>query len=651
MKLHLDYETKSRANITKCGIDIYANDPTTEVLMMAYAFDNGPINLWLPHLGPMPDDVRSALSDPLIEKHAWNAGFEIAITQNVLKIPIALPQWHDTMAYARYLAYPGYLDQCGEVLGIDTEYLKASEGGELIKLFTVPTKAKKPTKKNPEGVPSIFHDWDTDPEAWQNFCFYCKQDVKAEREALRVMETRAKFPEHEQLIWIKDQKINARGIPVDLNFCEKALTLVEATRATLIQELKDITGCKNPNSPAQLKAWLAGEGWETTSTNKSLVAEILKQDFITPEARKVLELKQLMGGIAFKKIPVVIRQVRDGRLRSAFVYHAAHTGRWSSKGVQYHNLIKPTKRVGENNDAIVEAILTGGPMPAEIPVVEAVTGVLRAHVLAPDGSVLYVADYSSIENRVLAWIAKCPGMLEVFKQGKDPYKAFAAAMYNIPYEQVTKEQRNFCKSPVLGCGFGMGAKRLVIYAAGMGQIITEAQAQELVSAWRKMFPEVVDYWDDLGRFSMQAVARKQHLQLGPLQLDGRDSKMFHITLPSGRQLHYEAPEIATNDWGQPVLQHMVYEKYWHHVDARGSSLVENVVQAMARDLLVNGMFNAEDAGFEIVLHVHDELVAEVPENSVLSYHDFETCMTTNPKTWGLDIPLKVEGYSGKRYHK
>jgi DNA polymerase bacteriophage-type len=654
--LHLDYETKSRVDLKKVGLDRYVHDESTCVLMMAWAFGNEPVSLWLPHLSPMPDRLRRGLDDTTVEKHAWNAAFEIGVTESVLGIAVRVPEWHDSMAHARYLAFPGYLDQCGDVLGIGTEYQKSDEGKTLLKLFTMPTKAKKPTKKNPAGVPSVFNDWESHPQEWETFCEYCRQDVVAERAAEEAMDGRAKFPANEQRIWVFDQIVNRRGIPIDLNFCEKAFNLVECERAALIYEMKTITGCDNPNSPQQLKKWLAEEGWETSSTSKDLVTEVLKHDFLTPDARKALELKQLMGGIAFKKIPVVQRQTREDRLRAAFVYHAAHTGRWSSKGVQFHNLIKPSKRAGENNDAIVAAILNGTSMPldeagVQIPVVEAVTGTLRSMVLARPGNELFVADFSSIENRVLAWIADCPDLLKVFQHPteNDAYKAFAAKMYKIDYAAVTKQQRNFCKSPVLGCGFGMGAQRLVDYAKGMGQIITEEQAQELVYAWREAYPEIPQYWEDLGLACMKAVAKNQHLQFGPLRLDGRDPKMFHIMLPSGRQLNYEAPEIGTNQWGQNVLTHMVYEKYWKRIEARGSSLVENVVQAIARDLLTNAMFNTTDAGFDIVLHVHDELVAEVPIGS-LAYEHFEHCMTTNP-SWGLDIPLKVEGFHGERYRK
>jgi DNA polymerase len=397
---------------------------------------------------------------------------------------------------------------------------------------------------------------------------------------------------------------------------------------------------------------------EKESLDKEHVAFLLSQGQ-EPDVQKVLELRQTLGGIAFKKLPVIQAWTREDRLRYAFLYHSAHTGRWASKGVQFHNLLKPTKRVGENYDAIVAAIMSGQAFPANIPIIEGVAGCLRASVHASEGSRLLVADYSSIENRVLAWMAQCPAMLAVFKgfdkNGKplDPYKSFAALYYKIPYEDVTKEQRNFCKSPVLGCGYGMGWERLIVYAAAMGQTLSDDDAYNLVNGWREAYPEVCEYWDDLNRAVLQAFTNQCRYEFGvaKILLDGRDPKMFRIGLPSGRVLNYDSPQVGPGKFGHRELTHMTDDKTWHRIGAGGRSLTENIDQAISRDLLVNGMFNAIDAGFDVVLHVHDELVAEVPLTSPLTYSMFEECMTTSPKTWGQDIPLKVDGYEGLYYKK
>jgi DNA polymerase bacteriophage-type len=648
--ISIDFETRSRCNFKKAGIDRYACDPTTEILMMAYAFNGEPVEIWIPHLGPLPERVRAALVDPAYKKYAWNVNFEVNIVTQKLGLPIKIEEWYDPAAHARYLGYPPNLDEAGDVLGVDVAHEKSKDGKALIKLFCEPTKAKKPTKKNPAGVPSTFNDWNSHPEEWAKFVAYCKQDVTAEREILKKLEARWQWPESEHKVWVLDQKINSRGIPINLKFAEKALALIETERAAILYNMQMLTGCENPNSPEQLKEWLATQGYPFESADKECVAAALKLDTITQKCRELLQLKQLLGGIAFKKIPVIQQWTREDRLRYAFLYHSAHTGRWASKGVQFHNLLKPTKRVAENYDAIVAAIMGEATWPKDIPVVEGIAGSLRACVWTKEPTRLFVADFSSIENRVLAWLADCPGMLEVFMKGLDPYKSFASRMYNIPYDMVTKEQRNFCKSPVLGCGFGMGGPRLVGYAAQMGQTITEEQAVSLVKAWRQMYPEVVEYWDDLGRACMRAVVKEQYLQFGPIRLDGRDPEMFHIELPSGRTLNYSSPKIEKDLYHRDVLTHMSDDGFWKRVQARGSSLVENVVQAIARDLLVNGMFNLEAAGFTIVLHVHDELVAEVPYDSPLTYAQFEHTMIQNPK-WALDLPIKAEGFEGRYYKK
>jgi DNA polymerase len=678
-KLHLDFETKSRVNLKKVGTDVYVHDPSTAILMMAWAFDDDPVELWQPHLGPMPGQVVAALTDKTVTKHSWHVGFEFGMITVKLGIPLVYSQWRDPMAHSRYLAYPGDLDSAGLVLEVGTDHAKSKTGKALIKLFSEPTKAKKATKKNPAGVPSTFNDWMTHYDEWEMFCEYCKQDVVAEREIARKLDAVCPFPDSEQRIWRLDQSINDRGIPIDLDFAAKALALVEGERKVILGQMGAITGCANPNSPAQMKLWLYDKGFYSSSLDKEHVAEALKGKHLTPEAFQVLELKQLLGGIAFKKLPVIQRWTRLNRLRGAFTYHSAHTGRWASRGVQFHNLFRPSKRVAENYDAIVNAIKTGGPMPFEkdaeiaeaiakgkpvpesrgqqIPIIEAVSGALRAAVHALPGNRLMVADFSSVENRVLGWIAKCPGILNVFlsldSHGKpmDPYKSFAADFYKLDYDLITKQQRNFCKSPVLGCGFGMGAKRLVDYAAGMGQIISEAEAKELVDAWREMFPEVVEYWKTLGDVAMRAVWKKTCLQLGPLQIDGTDPRMLHIKLPSGRSLHYDQPEIGKDMYNRDVLVHMTETKIgWDQVQARGSSLVENVVQGIARDLLANGMFVVTKEGYKIVLHVHDELVTEVPYESPLTYAKFEECMTVVPE-WAKGMPLKAEGFEGLYYKK
>ena len=649
-KIHIDLETLSRVIGKKVGQDNYAHHPSTQILMAAYAFDDDPVQMWDPDLAPMPADLAAALIDPDYIKYAWFVGFEFSVLSTKLGLPLKIDQWRDPMAHARYLGFPGDLAGAGDALGISTEYMKSKAGKNLIKLFSYPTRAKKPTKKNPAGVPSTFNDWQSHPVEWDQFAKYCEQDVVAERAIEHALDELCPFPESEQKIWLLDQKINDRGIPIDLDFAGKALTLVENERAAILFDLKNMTGCENPNSPAQMKAWLGAEGFSCPSLSKEVVATALTTGDITPDIAEVLGKKQELGGIAFKKLPVIQAWTREDRLRGAFTYHSAHTGRWASRGVQFHNLLKPTKRVQENYDAIVAAIISGEGWPSDIPIIEGVAGTLRAAVRAITGSRFMVADYSSIENRVLAWLAKCPSMLQIFLNGLDPYKSFAAAYFNIPYDQVTKEQRNFCKSPVLGCGFGMGAGRLVGYAAGMGQTLSEETAKLLVTAWRKMHPEVVQYWDDLGNTAMRVVVNHTHLQLGPLRLDGRNPKMLHMTLPSGRAIHYAEPEIGMGKFGKNVLTFMADDKGWRRQEARGSFLVENAVQGIARDVLVNGMFEADATGFPIVLHVHDELVSEVPLISPLTYDLFEQCMTKNP-SWGDGIPLKVEGGEMSFYRK
>lgn len=643
-KLFCDLETRSAADLKKVGVDVYAHDPSTEILMMAYAFDDEPVALWQAQDGPMPDEIAAALTDPEIIKVAWNVGFEFALLSKTEQFDLKIDQWFDAMAYARYLGYPGHLEDACHALKLDDKLKKDGVGKKLIQKFSKLTRA---TKKKP----AHFKNWETDPDDWKLFCDYCIQDVTAERAALNACKTKAVFPKSEKKIWLLDQEINERGIPIDLDYAGKSLALIENHRDEILWNIKALTGVENANAPGQLKTWLLGHNYNYDSLDKQAVADALAGNKISAQAREVLELKQTLGGVAFKKLPVIQQRTFENRLRGAFSYHSAHTGRWSSHGVQWHNLFKPTKIVQENNDAIVEAILAGVSMPADIHPIAAVSGTLRAVVRAEDGKSLYIADYSSIENRVLAWLSNCAAMLTVFKNKLDPYKSFAVKMYGLAYDEVTKEQRNFCKSPVLGCGFGMGWRRLIAYAATLGQKITEEEARELVAEWRKAYQEVVKYWYALGDVVVRAVKYKQQIQFGVLNIDGRNAAMLHIGLPSGRALHYDSPEIVKDMYGRPVLAYMGETMGgWGIIEARGSALVENVVQAIARDILANGMTLADGLGFDIILHCHDELVAEVPKDSGLSYEMFEECMTKNP-SWGLTIPLAVEGFVSERYRK
>lgn len=693
-RLWLDYETRSTVDLKDRGLDVYSKSSETDVLMLAWAFDDEEPALWQPIRGEeMPLRLAEGLADPSVVKMAWNYNFEKSITEHRLGLAIPQEQWEDPNVLCAYMSLPISLDRASKALRLDIEMAKTVTTGKMkpVKMFSEQTKTlKSKLKKDPTLPPFYYKDWTTHPEKWEEFCQYCLQDVRAERAVYyAAVAYNSPVTEEEHFAWLLDQRMNHTGVYVDQIFVNNALDLALTEVNGILAEIKSITSLDNPNSTAQLGSWLRERKYPFESLDKEHIAEALKEQArygMSPLALTVLDLKQKLGGAAYTKLQSIIDRIGpDGRLRDQFVYHGAHTGRWSGRGVQLQNLFKPTKDVSTLRDAIVAGIkaknldlpaiyaaynqgvadwnLANPEKPAKKPMVkcpttmDAVAGTIRSAFAATPGSTLLVGDLAQIESRVLAALAHCQTMIDAYANGLDLYKDIMAFLLEKPYNDITPGERANGKVIILGCGFGMGWEKFIEYAATFGVTLTEATAKKYVTAFREKYSEIPDFWKALDSACIRAVKLNVCVYVNGLIVDGRNPEMLKIKLPSKRYIHYLRPVITeeTTDWGK-VREGVSYEAW----DARGKQmkrlygglLCENVVQAVARDILLSGMFEAEKALIRIIMTIHDEIVGETKKDSGLTVDTLLKAMQVVP-AWGegMGFVLAAEGYQSDYYRK
>lgn len=646
--LHIDIESFSACDITKAGSYRYAEDPSTEITLIAWAFDNGPVQIE-DLQGDAPRVFGKAwLTDPGILKMAHNAEFETYMFEKVWGVPIDLGQWQCTAVMASYCGLPRSLGAAGKVIGLPQDQQKMTAGKRLIRKFCIP---RKPTKKDPSTRASPSDH----PDDWQLFKDYCVQDVVSEREIHHKLRHFAP-PKAEWAAWRLDQKINRTGLPIDRGMVSNAIDLNGVETDRLMARAREITSLANPNSRAQLLAWLTAEGEEMETLRKHDVAEKLGCPDLSPEVSEVLEIRQRLAKSSIKKYAALRAAVSaDGRLRGAFqFYGASRTGRWAGRLFQPQNLPRHDIGVDHLQDAR-EAILANDAEWAEMihgPLPTVLSSLVRTAIAPPPGLDLHSADFSSIETVMLAWAAGCTYLLDLIRNGLDPYKDFAARFYGVPYEEVTKKQRTFAKPPVLGAGYRLGGAGLVAYAEGMGVHMDETTAKEAVTLYRTSYPEIPRFWYALERAAFDTVETGKSNNVGPFTFRKR-APFLEIDLPSGRSLRYLRPRIeeVVAPWGDKTTnltyegQHQI-SKAWTRLSTQGGKLAENIVQAISRDLLVTGLINADAAGFEIVGHVHDEII----DVGVRPVSELIDVMVRLPD-WCADAPVKAAGYANNFYIK
>lgn len=741
--LHLDYETSSEVDLKEAGLHNYSTHRSTKALMLAFAFDDDEVQLWLPHEGPMPGNLMWALKNPLIELTAFNSTFERYITRDVLGIDIPIERWQDPQASARYLSLPAHLADVGKVLGLPLELRKDATGKDLIKLFSMPqTRKKAELKKDPTLEPIYFNTHLTHPKEFEMFVEYCKQDVRAEREIIRRERLLGAFPlpPRERKIWIFDQKVNDRGIPVDRKFVQNAFSIASRNKQEKLEEQNIQTGLKNANSQTQLLPWVQDQGWPLSNLRKQNIELVLKDKTVdlTDLCRQVLTARLEAGSISYKKLEAILANISpDDRLRGQFIYMgSARCGRWAGNAVQLHNMARPDATfedlqnvekarhyIYEDDYSALKTAFKKGEVYYS-PLIIA-KYLIRTVFVAPEGKRFNVCDLNAIETRVAAWVAECQALLDVFKDGKDPYLDFASKIYGIPYEKLAadmkskdpkvkaeaKRMRQIAKPGVLGAVYRLGGGQwghdkngddiktgLWGYAEAMGVDMDQETAASVVKIFRDAYREIGGspdrdgfgggIWYTLenavmdvlnGVRTIRKVGPEGCIVIDKLTITGRDP-MLRIKLPSGRYLHYldasiqtvrmpwnkshtEFVEIRPGIYEQRVIEEPVYRdaftyygmdqttKAWDMIVSHGGKIFENIVQAIARDVLADKLLEFEDAGFETVGHVHDEGICLSDDDPFApGVSDMEAIMDA-PVDWAPTLPLGSDGFESTFYHK
>ena len=661
MKIHemsIDLETYSDIDIKKSGVYKYAESDNFEILLFAVSIDGGPVIVYdLASGDKLSDNLIDVLVDNTVIKWAFNATFErVCIsywlkknypdkfkgygsendtTSNYLN-PVS---WRCTMIWSAYMGLPLSLEGVGAVLGLKDQKMK--EGKDLIRYFCIPC---KPTKTNGGRTRNLPHH---EPEKWNTFKSYNKRDVEVE---MSIKEKLYKFPVPE-FIWDEyhlDQQINDRGILIDMQFVENAITFDEHSKESISLEMKSMTNLDNPNSVVQMKSWLANQGIETDTLGKKAVAELIKD--APDDLAQVLSLRQQLAKSSVKKYKAMQNAVcKDTRARGMFQFYGANrTGRWAGRLIQLQNL--PQNHMDDLAEAR-ELVRIGDYELLELlydDIPDTLSQLIRTSFIAKPGYTFYVADFAAIEARVIATIANEKWRQEAFRNGKDIYCESASKMFHCPVEKhgINGHLRQKGKIAELALGYGgsVGALK-AMGALDMG--LTEEELQPLVDAWRTANPNIVTLWWDVDNAVKNAIKMHTSTETHGIKFTWRSGMLF-ITLPSGRKLTYVKPRIIENKFGG---ESVTYEgigstKKWERLESYGPKFVENIVQAISRDLLMNAIKNLP--GFLIAGHVHDELLIECTED--ISLDDVCKSMAHNPE-WFPDILLRADGYITKFYKK
>jgi DNA polymerase bacteriophage-type len=679
-ELSFDYESYSEANLKQVGVSRYARDPSTEVLMTAFQIDDERLQQWVPAEGErMPSDLRDALRDPNVKKIAWNAAFEWNLTTHVLGIETDFREWEDTMVAAYYLSLPGKLDLAGPVVGLSDEIAKMKGGTRLIKRFTMP---RKPTPRRPWKRET----YKTDKVRWEEFKEYNKRDVIAEQAIRRKIKSWP-VPDHEWEMWFADRDINELGVPVNLDMIDNGLEIIDTLMKVKKKELAKITGLDNPNSGEQLLPWLRDQGYPYEDLKKGHISRALEawdERFFDDKYRKALELRQELSRSSVKKYNAFWNMTcDDGMLRNTAQFMGAgRTARWSGRGVQLQNLMRPTREFEdkEAQEKLAVAIQEMRAWEFDLKFnkpFDALGSAVRPAIQAPRGLVFLDADYNAIENRVLGWMANDSRILNVFKKNRDPYVDFAGYLYQESYDKLfaeykagDKSKRTVAKPGVLGCGYMLGAGKqfenertgeieatgLLGYAWNMGVRLTPKQSQHSVDVWRETFSDAVNFWYEFYKAAKKCIREQTtvHFEMFTFDISG---PFMRLRLPSRRYLHYCRPklEMKRTPWGEkrPTItyENLNDKNKWVRVTTHPGKLTENADQAVSRDLLAVGIRNSRRAGIDVRLHVHDQIVAlEKEDRAEASLKKMVECMLDQDR-WARDLPLNAVGTVSKYFIK
>lgn len=659
--LSIDLETYSSAPIAKTGAQKYIASTDFEILLFAYSLDGGPVCIVDMAQGEaLPPWIIQALTDPAYIKHAYNAPFEWGCLSKMMGFYLPAEQWRCTMFHGLYCGYTAGLDATGKALGLPQDKQKLTTGKALIRYFCVPC---KPTKANGHRTRNYPHH---DPEKWRLFKEYCIQDVVTEME-IEYRLSAFPVPDWVQKEWETDLRINARGVAVDMNFVKGALELGETTRTSLQAEAVRISGLDNPNSVAQLSRWLETEmGEDISDLRKDTVSKLLGRDSNSDSVQRMLEIRQELGKTSTKKYDAIEAAVcPDGRVRGLLQFYGANrTGRWAGRLVQVQNLPRTYTEPLELARDLVKTRQLDALRIVYGSVPDTLSQLIRTAFVAPEGNVLIDADFSAIEARVISWLAGEEWRLEVFRTHGKIYEASASQMFGVPFELIKKGNPEYAlrqkgKVAELALGYQGGPGALIAMGAlDMG--LSEDELPDIVTRWRDANKRIRDLWYSMDSAAVQVINMGGSLVVGCLTLSREYDyqqrvNCLTIQLPSGRKLYYIDPGIGVNRWGNPSISYMGMDqttKKWKRIETYGGKLVENCVQAIARDCLAQAIERLEAAGLPVVFHVHDEVVIDVPP-----FGDEETMLKTvieimaKPIPWAPGLPLGADGWVGHCFKK
>lgn len=667
--LSIDLETYSTVSIGAAGSYRYILDPSFEILLFAYSLDGMPVEVIDVASGQViPLWLKNALKNPLYVKHAYNAAFEwFALSKYLGWLPPN--QWRDTMLHALYCGYPASLDAAGRAMGLPEDKKKLTTGKALIRYFCVPCKPSNANGNRTRNLPK--HD----PAKWKLFKEYNGQDVVTEMEIDRRLSA-FPVPAFVQKQWETDLTMNARGVAADMEMVSGALVIGATVKSQLMAEARQLSGLDNPNSIKQLARWLTeatDSDAEITSVTKETVATMLKQPQ-PANVQRMLEIRQELGKTSTKKYDALETCIADdGRVRGLLQFYGANrTGRWAGRLVQVQNLprtythpLPPARQLVKDRNIDGLRLMYGS-------INDTLSQLIRTAFVATPGNVLIDADFSAIEARVISWLAGQEWRLEVFRTHGKIYEASASQMFHVPIEKIKKgnpeyalRQRGKVAELALGYQGGVSAMRRMDTGHNLDDL-SDDEVKGIVDRWRETNSMIRDLWNIVDSAAVTVITNGGAQTIRSETTDAvitlaceldiiTGTRYMTILLPSGRKLYYPSPEIGVNRWGNPSVSYMGQNqttKRWERVETYGGKLVENIVQAIARDCLAIAIENLESQGLHVVFHIHDEVVIDTPawadEDTML---ETVTKIMTKPIPWAQALPLNADGWVDKFFKK
>ena len=667
--LSIDLETYSTVSIGAAGSYRYILDPSFEILLFAYSLDGMPVEVIDVASGQViPLWLKNALKNPLYIKHAYNAAFEwFALSKYLGWLPP--DQWRDTMLHALHCGYPASLDAAGRAMGLPEDKKKLTTGKALIRYFCVPCKPSNANGNRTRNLPK--HD----PAKWKLFKEYNGQDVVTEMEIDRRLSA-FPVPAFVQKQWETDLTMNARGVAADMEMVSGALVIGATVKSQLMAEARQLSGLDNPNSIKQLARWLTeatDSDAEITSVTKETVATMLKQPQ-PANVQRMLEIRQELGKTSTKKYDALETCIADdGRVRGLLQFYGANrTGRWAGRLVQVQNLprtythpLPPARQLVKDRNIDGLRLMYGS-------INDTLSQLIRTAFVATPGNVLIDADFSAIEARVISWLAGQEWRLEVFRTHGKIYEASASQMFHVPIEKIKKgnpeyalRQRGKVAELALGYQGGVSAMRRMDTGHNLDDL-SDDEVKGIVDRWRETNSMIRDLWNIVDSAAVTVITNGGAQTIRSETTDAvitlaceldviTGTRYMTILLPSGRKLYYPSPEIGVNRWGNPSVSYMGQNqttKRWERVETYGGKLVENIVQAIARDCLAIAIENLEAQGLHVVFHIHDEVVIDTPawaDNDTML--DTVTKIMTKPIPWAQALPLNADGWVDKFFKK